>query len=139
MLEALLGHDGHASAEELAALVQRAHPEVHLSTVYRTLEALAGAGLTTHVHLGHGRAVHHLTGDGRHHHAVCEACGTVVDLPADVFDGVRDRLEAELGFRADPHHFALVGRCRRCAGAAPQPAKVTMENVPYTNSTPASR
>lgn len=133
MLEALVGHDGHASAEELAAMVQRDHPEVHLSTVYRTLEAFARAGLTTHVHLGHGRAVHHLSGDddgAPHHHAVCEVCGTVVDLPADVFDAVRDRLEVELGFRADPHHFALVGTCRRCGGGAAQPAKVTIENVP---------
>ena len=41
------------------------------------------AGVVTHVHLGHGRAVYHLT-DRLHHHAVCEACGAVIQLAGDV-------------------------------------------------------
>jgi Fe2+ or Zn2+ uptake regulation protein len=114
VVTALVEADDHLGADELAARVAAAEPEVHLSTVYRTLDALERIGVVTHVHLGHGRAVYHLT-DRLHHHAVCEDCGAVVELPDDVLDDVRDRLRRDTGFEIDPHHFALVGRCSGCA------------------------
>jgi Fur family transcriptional regulator, ferric uptake regulator len=114
VLDVLLEHRDHITADEVAAAVQERHPEVHLSTVYRALDAFEQLGVVTHVHLGHGRAIYHLT-DEIHHHAVCEACGDVVELPADVFDDLQRRLQREHGFRADAHHFALVGQCARCA------------------------
>ena len=113
VLDTLLDHREHITADELASAVQHRHPDVHLSTVYRALDAFEKLGVVTHVHLGHGRAIYHLT-DEIHHHAVCEACGAVVELPADVFDELQRRLQRDHGFRADAHHFALVGRCAAC-------------------------
>ena len=114
VIEALVaGEHDHVTADALAARVAAAAPDVHLSTVYRTLDALEQLGLVTHVHLGHGRAVYHLT-DRLHHHAVCETCGWVVELPEDVLADVQQRLRHETGFEIDPHHFALVGRCAGC-------------------------
>ncbi|HEX4904268.1 MAG TPA: Fur family transcriptional regulator [Acidimicrobiales bacterium] len=114
VVTALVEADDHLGADELAARVASDEPDVHLSTVYRTLDALERIGVVTHVHLGHGRAVYHLT-DRLHQHAVCEDCGAVVELPDDVLDDVRARLRRETGFEVDPHHFALVGRCGGCA------------------------
>ncbi|CAN5649789.1 Fur family transcriptional regulator [soil metagenome] len=115
VLGELVATDGeHLSAETLAERVQVAHPEVHLSTVYRALEAFEEAGVIAHVHLGHAPSTYHLAGQA-HHHAVCRACGAVVEVPPDVLDGAKERLQAELGFVLDPHHFALEGRCAKCA------------------------
>ena len=114
VVEALVAADDHVTADDLAARIAVAAPDVHLSTVYRTLDALERLGVVTHVHLGHGRAVYHLT-DRMHQHAVCEACGAVVELPDDVLGEVQARLRRETGFEIDPHHFALVGRCAHCA------------------------
>lgn len=115
VLAALLDeHRRHLSAEELAEAVQVTHPEVHLSTVYRTLEAFEQLGVVTHVHLGHGRAIYHLT-DDLHHHAACERCGRVLQLPDSIFADLHDALVTSYGFELDAHHFALVGRCRDCA------------------------
>jgi Fe2+ or Zn2+ uptake regulation protein len=114
VVEALVAADDHVTADDLAAAVASAAPDVHLSTVYRTLDALEKLGVVTHVHLGHGRAVYHLT-DHLHQHAVCEACGHVVELPDDVMRDVQTRVRRETGFQLDPHHFALVGRCAHCA------------------------
>lgn len=114
VLTALLEHPEHASADELAAVVHHSHPDVHLSTVYRTLDAFEQLGVVTHVHLGHGRAIYHLT-DGIHHHAVCERCDAVLQLPLEFLGQLHDRLLDEFGFEIDTHHFALVGRCARCA------------------------
>jgi Fe2+ or Zn2+ uptake regulation protein len=70
----------------------------------------------THVHLGHGRAIYHLT-DELHHHAACEVCGEVLQLPDAIFSDVQATLQDSYGFQLDAHHFALVGRCATCASA----------------------
>lgn len=127
VLSALLEHREHASAEALAEVVHASHPDVHLSTVYRTLDAFEKLGVVTHVHLGHGRAIYHLT-DQIHHHAVCERCDTVLQLPLSLFDQLHARLCSDFGFEVGAHHFALVGLCSRCAGA--QGENVTMVKVP---------
>ncbi len=103
----------HVSAEEIAEAVHDRHPDVHLSTVYRTLEAFETIGVVTHVHLGHGRAIYHLT-DELHHHAACESCGQVLQLPDSIFADVQATLQEMHGFQVDAHHFALVGRCEAC-------------------------
>src|SRR3546814_2143018 len=46
----LTADDHHVTAEDIAATVQRDHPDVHLSTVYRTLEALESRGIRSEEH-----------------------------------------------------------------------------------------
>ena len=113
LVTALVEADGHVTADDLAAVVHRAHPDVHRSTVYRTLEALERLGVVDHVHLGHGRAVYHLA-DAAHQHLVCEACGAVVEVPEAVFDDLAAVLRASHGFAIRPKHFAVLGRCAAC-------------------------
>ncbi len=116
-VEALLAAETHLSADDLATIVQHAHPGLHRATVYRSLEALETAGLVEHVHLGHGRSVYHLT-DDLHQHLVCEACGSVQEAPADLLANVARRLRRDQGFVMRPYHFAVLGRCRLCSDAA---------------------
>ncbi len=111
---ALLVGDEHVTAEDLVAAVQRSHPDVHRSTVYRCLEALEELGVIEHVHLGHGAAVYHLAED-RHQHLVCDRCSTVVEVPEELFGELRQRLQHDYGFAVGASHFAVVGRCRACA------------------------
>lgn len=113
IVDALVGAPGHVTAEELAATVQKIHPDVHLTTVYRFLDALEELGVVDHVHLGHGRAVYHLA-DETHHHLVCETCGMVVEVPEQLFDELGRTLLAGYGFTVRARHFAVVGQCRRC-------------------------
>ncbi|MGH9069410.1 MAG: Fur family transcriptional regulator [Acidimicrobiales bacterium] len=123
VIGALVGARGHVTAEDLADRVQAAHPDVHLSTVYRTLDALEHMGIVDHTHLGHGRAVYHLA-DDPHQHLVCEVCGKVVEVPDATFAELAGQLEAGYGFAIRPSHFAVLGRCAACArggGAAGQP------------------
>lgn len=113
LVDALLEADSHVTAEDLAESVQARHPEVHRSTIYRTLDALERAGIVDHVHLGHGRAVYHLS-DDPHQHLVCEACGDVVEVPDRLFDDLAKNLRKRYGFTIRPNHFAVLGRCRAC-------------------------
>ena len=113
LVAALVEADAHVTADDLAAVVQAAHPEVHLSTVYRTLDALEQRGVVDHVHLGHGRAVYHLA-DEPHQHLVCESCGAVVEVPDSLFDELSSTLRQGYGFSIRPKHFAVLGRCASC-------------------------
>ena len=113
IVEVLVAAPGHLSAEDVVASVQEHHPEVHLSTVYRTLENLELAGVVEHVHLGHGAATWHLAED-RRHHLVCDSCGSVTHVPPSVFQSVADHLAGSYGFAVDLHHFAVSGRCGAC-------------------------
>jgi Fe2+ or Zn2+ uptake regulation protein len=115
LVTALLDADAHVTADDLAAVVQRSHPDVHRSTIYRTLDALEDLGVVDHVHLGHGRAVYHLL-DDPHHHLVCEVCGEVLEVTDALFQPLATHLSEDYGFTLK-HHFALQGKCRTCAGA----------------------
>jgi Fe2+ or Zn2+ uptake regulation protein len=118
IVTALVTANSHVTADELASTVQSEHPEVHLTTVYRVLDTLEQLEVVDHVHLGHGRAVYHLT-DETHQHLVCEICGTVVEVPDDVFADLASTLDATYGFAIRPHHFAVLGRCSACKEAPP--------------------
>ncbi len=117
ILETFLGIGGHITAEALTAQVQAGQPDVHESTVYRFLDELERLGVVDHVHLGHGPAVYHLASDA-HHHLVCDRCGEVVEVPEELFADLRGRLQDDFGFRLQPRHFAVTGRCRSCLDGA---------------------
>jgi Fe2+ or Zn2+ uptake regulation protein len=118
ILQALIDHPGHPTAEHLTSQVQAQLPDVHESTVYRFLDDLEEIGVIDHVHLGHGPAVYHFAEDA-HHHLVCESCDAVIEVPHKMFDALRRRLQAEFAFELKPRHFAVPGRCAACAAARP--------------------
>lgn len=115
LLEVLLGSREHRSAEQLAELVQARLPEVHLSTIYRNLEELQRMGVLVHTHFGHGPATY-LPAVGAHAHFVCEVCATTVEVPPDLVTRLAEGAREHSGFVVDPGHFAIGGRCERCAG-----------------------
>ena len=109
VISTLLDARGHVTAEDLAVNIQEQHPEIHLSTVYRTLDSLEKLGIVEHTHVGHGPAVYHV--GITHQHLVCEECGAVIDVPTQLLEGVGDSLRREYGFELHIGHFALLGRC----------------------------
>ena len=114
LVEALFASSGHITAEELAAVVQTGAPDVHLSTVYRNLDELERLGIVVHAHLGHGPATYHLAAR-THGHLVCEVCQATIEAPDELFSQLSAVASARFGFAIDPHHFAVLGRCRTCA------------------------
>jgi Fur family transcriptional regulator, ferric uptake regulator len=111
---ALARMGGHVTAHDLATEVQRSYPEVSESTIYRFLERLEEIGLVQHSHLAHGPAVHHLT-DEAHAHLLCDTCGEVVEVDRRSFEQLTERITRKYGFVMRPSHFAVEGRCARCA------------------------
>jgi Fur family transcriptional regulator, ferric uptake regulator len=113
VLDALLDSSSHPTAEALALIVQGAHPEVAVSTIYRTLDHFEEVGLLVHVHLGHGPAVYHFK-DEMHVHLVCRLCGDHLVLAPKTAATVTRTIRTSTGFAAELSHFSISGLCRDC-------------------------
>ena len=103
----------HATAEEVLARVHGTVPGVSLPTVYAGLELLADLGLASRVHAG--RAVRYDPRSDPHHHFVCDVCGAVADLDAEVeLAPALARLRAG-GVAPAGAEVLVRGRCAACA------------------------
>ncbi len=122
VLRVLAETSEHLCVDDVLTRADVIVPGLHRTTVYRAVETLGDLGLVTHVHPDHGPAVYHLdpslTGSG-HLHVRCRRCGEISDVPADLLDGVAERLARQIGFRLQPDHAALTGLCRACVAADP--------------------
>lgn len=103
----------HVTADELVARVQTDHPDVHRSTVYRTLDSLEDLGVIHRIALGSGGAVFHLV-DRAHHHVVCTECGSVLEVSATTLAPALTRIEADTGYAVDGGHVVVSGICPTC-------------------------
>ncbi len=113
LLQALFGSREHRSAEELTAEVRAHAPDVHLSTVYRNLEELERLGVVDSTRLRDGPATYHLASTA-HGHLVCEKCGSMTEVPDDMFRDLVRSARTRYGFIINPHRFAVTGRCASC-------------------------
>lgn len=105
----------HATPEQILTQVHAQAPGINLSTIYRVLDVLSEVGLVTHAHLGPGSPTYHVSDAPAHLHLICDTCGWVGSLPADVATPFVHSLDDATGFQADITHAAIHGRCRTCS------------------------
>ncbi len=117
IVESLVAHSTHITADDLIELVQRDSPEINRATVYRTLETLEALGLLYRMHTDHGPAEWHLSGHA-HQHLICETCGVVQEVDDPAFARLSHGLLEEYGFQIDMRHLGVTRQCRRCVGQA---------------------
>lgn len=105
----LAGDETHPTAQDLFDRLREAFPTMSFATVYNTLDTLAAHGLLRSIRLGSGAAVRFDPNTSAHHHAVCEACGVIVDLPAEPPPAHAH------GFRVRTEERTYRGLCSRCS------------------------
>ena len=116
VLEALDGRRRPVGAHDLyAELAARGH-RVGMSTVYRTLAALAESGLL-HVFTHEGEMRYRPCNPGRHYHLVCRVCGDVQEHSTADDGSWLNRITAETGFRPDAPRAEVHGVCGMCRRA----------------------
>jgi Fur family ferric uptake transcriptional regulator len=115
LIDTLSRRGGHLSAEQIHSDLGRRHPEINLSTVYRTLEVLVSVGLVREADLGEGRRFFELTSEADpHHHLVCRGCGRVQHIAARHLEEVESHLLSSHGFAIEETALTSFGRCRSC-------------------------
>lgn len=106
----------HPTAQELYERLRPALPTMSFATVYNTLDALASAGLCGALSLSPG-AARFDPNMFPHHHAVCDSCGMVRDVPRHDGEGPlagRQAPEAP-GFEVRAVEWIYRGVCAECA------------------------
>ena len=125
VVEALVRGPGHhLTAAEVVARVRSVDPDVHESTVYRNLDALAELGVVTRIEGAGGAVVHHLP-EQAHHHLVCERCGRVSGADPELLAAVASQLVADHGFVLREEAVTLPGRCAACVADPTGPIDVS--------------
>jgi Fur family ferric uptake transcriptional regulator len=124
ILDVLSRTSEHLSAEDIYLAVHEIHPNIGLTTVYRTLELLVHMGLVFKFDFGDGRARYELSegpkGARHHHHLVCTNCGRVIDYTDFIDDEFELLGRAEKGlskkfnFKITNHLIQFYGLCDRC-------------------------
>jgi len=113
ILNALLKLNIHPSIEEIYEEINREHPSISKSTVYRNLRELANAGIIHQVLMPDGLERY----DGsrtRHYHFRCVSCGSIFDVDIEYLDGINAAVETKYGFKVHEHDVVFIGLCNNC-------------------------
>ena len=113
----------HMSAKEIFAALQRIYPGLGLTTVYRTLDLLARAGLINRLDVGEGQSRYEFrTGkkNKHHHHLICTKCGKIIDYQdfideeLELVKKTEKNLAQKYNFAVHDHNIEFYGLCENC-------------------------
>jgi Fur family ferric uptake transcriptional regulator len=106
--------DEFRSAQELYDELRRRGENVGLTTVYRTLQSMASAGMVDTLRTDSGEAVYRQCSGHHHHHLVCRSCGCTVEVGDREVETWASQVAAEHGFSDVSHTIEIFGTCTDC-------------------------
>jgi Fur family transcriptional regulator, ferric uptake regulator len=105
------------SAQEIHAELVRRGDSVGLSTVYRSLAAMAADDDVDTLQRDDGETLYRRChGATHHHHLVCRSCGATVEVEGPAVESWADNLAARYGYDEVSHTLEIFGRCSACRG-----------------------
>jgi len=124
ILETLDASGGHPTADELYHLIKPHHPDLNLSTVYRTLRWLEQEGLVGTQRFGEGSRQDRFDPGfpAEHHHFVCASCQQVIEFEDSQVESIKLGFERIYGARVDSASIVLNGLCSDCLKKLDKPA-----------------
>ena len=102
------------TAQQLHDELRQQGNSIGLTTVYRTLQALADTGDVDVIRTGEGEAAYRRCSTGHHHHLVCRSCGRAVEVSGPAVERWANAVAAEHGFRDVSHDLEIFGTCSNC-------------------------
>ncbi|HEY2221984.1 Fur family transcriptional regulator [Actinomycetospora sp.] len=106
--------DDFRSAQDIHEELRRRGEGIGLTTVYRTLQALAEAREIDVLRTAAGEASYRRCSDTHHHHLVCRSCGRTVEVEGPAVEHWADKVAAEHGFAEIDHTVEIIGLCAAC-------------------------
>lgn len=106
--------DGFHSAQELHAMLRDRGDTIGLTTVYRTLQALADADEIDVMRPPGGEHLYRRCSDTHHHHLVCRKCGATVEVEGPAVESWTTKVATQHGYSDVSHTLELFGTCSGC-------------------------
>lgn len=113
VLRAVRESEKHLTANEVFEAAQRHLPGISFATVYNSLNYLKKEGLIGEIRFGTDKNLY----DGkttRHDHALCNRCGTLVDLELAIPRKLIEEAASRSRFEPESIEFTLRGLCPEC-------------------------
>jgi Fur family ferric uptake transcriptional regulator len=107
--------DEFRSAQELHDELRRCGDGIGLTTVYRTLQSMAAAGLLDTLRTDTGESLYRRCSEHHHHHLVCRACATTVEVQGGQVEKWTAEIASAHGFSDVSHTIEIFGLCAECA------------------------
>ena len=114
VLEYLTRAQGHPTADQIAAEINRRFPRASRATVYNALKALRDAGLVREVATEEALTRYESNVEP-HHHFVCRSCGRIEDVPAGALPAPA-RVTLAGGHEVETIEVTMRGLCGACKG-----------------------
>ncbi|ATO62371.2 transcriptional repressor [Mycobacterium avium subsp. hominissuis] len=106
--------DDFRSAQELHDELRRRGENIGLTTVYRTLQSMAAAGLIDTLRTDTGESVYRRCSEHHHHHLVCRSCGSTIEVGDHEVEEWATAVAAKHGFSDVSHTIEIFGTCSEC-------------------------
>ena len=113
ILHILLHTNAHLTPAEVYEEARISLPGLTETTVYRTLEFLAQAGLAQKAFSEKSKSAYEIS-DHKHHHLICRECGHSLEVPQDKVDSLYETLQESTGFQLVQNHLTFFGLCPIC-------------------------
>jgi Fe2+ or Zn2+ uptake regulation protein len=113
VLEYLSRAEGHPTAEQIFAALNRRFPRASRATVYNTLNALRDAGLVHEVYMDEAVARYDANLSA-HHHFICRACGRLEDVAAEHLRAPLSDVTPGAGYAVESYEVVMRGLCSSC-------------------------
>ena len=103
----------HPTIEEVYAEIQKEHPAISKTTVYRNLRQLAESGIIRQVSLPDGLERYDRFATP-HYHFRCMKCNSILDVEMKYLSNIDDEIQEKYNFQVDKHDVVFTGVCMKC-------------------------
>jgi Fur family peroxide stress response transcriptional regulator len=113
VLQVIRKTEKHLTANEVFSAAKRRLSTISFATVYNSLRYLKDAGFIAEIQFGNGASrFDRIT--TRHDHALCTACGKLVDIEMEHPRELVERAAKYSKFKPESLEFTLHGLCEEC-------------------------
>ena len=108
----IMGESGHISIEKIYERIRSAFPSLSLATIYKNIIALQEKDIIRELKIP-GEKNHYELKKEPHHHIVCQKCGTITDIDADMERSLKD-ISLKYNFDVSEISLSVSGICHTC-------------------------
>lgn len=128
ILQVMDDAEQHLDVDQILDRARKIDSDVHLVTVYRTIDLLKKQGLIDELDLLHLRGDRHYYeshGPRDHIHVACLRCGKVREFESRLYEQLKEQIARDFGMKVTISRTEVGGYCAECLKA---------ENLPRINS-----
>ncbi len=110
MIDLCMEAPGHFTAADLCEMDKKRDSRLSRATVYNSIHVFEKIGFLREL-LDLGSPIYYEVAQSLHPHAVCTACGDIVDIPVNLKSQIE---EWELPLKVENVRMTIEGKCQAC-------------------------